>query len=166
MPVTVEQLTDTAKSMLAQEGRVNELIEKLKREKENLRVIREETLPNMMHENGASEFKLTNGMKITVKQEVYASIPKAKKVEAFAWLNDNGHGGLIKTGVLISYPKGERDDAIKKCVDLNNDGLKAEFDENVNTGTLKAFIKEQLRDGKNVPMDLFGAHPVMTASIK
>lgn len=162
----LEQLTEVAETLLDQDRFVNQLVEQLKDAKECARIIREETIPNAMQELGVSEYKLTNGMKITVKQEVYAKIPDGSKQEAFTWLIDNNYGSIIKTEVKTLFGKGDRDKAIALSVKLNNQGLDAGFFEGVHHSTLKAFIKGLIEDGKPIPLDLFGARAVMIARIK
>ena len=44
-------------------------------------------------------------------------------------------------------------------------GLQPSLDQSVHAQTLKAFLKEQLAMGTNIPLDLFGARPVWTAKL-
>ena len=138
----------------------------LKEAKERVRLIREETIPNAMAELCITRLDLADGQVLTISQEVYASIPADKTTEAFEWLCKNGHGGLIKTAVTTQYGKGERDVAEALAIELCGRGLNTDLSEKVHPSTLKAFLKEQIRDGKPCPMDLFGARPVIIAKIK
>jgi hypothetical protein len=137
----------------------------LKDAKERARSLREETIPSAMQELGLEELKLDTGQKLSVKQEVYASIPSCNKQAAFQWLNDNGFGGLIKVEVDTTFGKGEQEAAMELYKELSERGLTASFDENVHAQTLKAFLKEQISKGNDVPLELFGARPVWTAKI-
>lgn len=166
MATTVEQLTKAAKALLRANEVVAEHVELLKQSKEHARVLREETIPGTMQELGITSLKLSSGQELTITQEVYASIPVENKDEAFAWLTENGYDGLIKTNVITSYARGQRETALALQDELIDRGLQAAFEEKIHPQTLKAFIKEQLRDGKSVPLDVFGARPVMTARIK
>jgi hypothetical protein len=78
--------------------------------------------------------------------------------EAFNWLRDNGHGDLIKNNVTLTF--GRSEDAIaKQLVDeLQQKGHNVKQAEKVEPMTLKAFVKEQIQKGKNVPSDLFGVY--------
>lgn len=164
--ITLEQLKNSAVSLLDAQAEMQRVIEVLKEATERTRILREETIPNAMQELGIQSLTLSSGQILTIKQEVYASIPKANEYEAFQWLNNNGFGGLIKTEVKTSYGKGEHDIAASLYQELIDRGLDAKFKEGVHHSTLKAWLKEQLSEGNNVPMDLFGARPVMTARIK
>lgn len=166
MPVTLKQLADAAKALVRANANVADIMEKLKAAKEAARLLSEETIPAALQELGVTTISLESGEKIIISQEVYASIPKDKKDDAFKWLNANGFGGLIKTIVKTSFGKGERDVALELARRLYSDGLDAAFEENVHPSTLKAFLKEQIKTGQPVPLHLFGARPIMTTKIK
>ena len=133
--------------------------------KEHLRLIREETIPSAMQELGLTELKLTDGRKLSVKQDVYASIPANEKREAYSWLDRNGFGGLIKVDVKIAYGKGDISEAKSLFNELSNRGLGVELSENIHSQTLKAFLREQLSLGSDIPLDTFGARPIWTAKV-
>ena len=164
--VSLKQLVAAAEMLLQQNKLVTDAETKLKELKEKARCLREETIPNAMAELTITKLALDSGQELTVTQEVYAAIPANKTTEAFEWLNNNGFGGIIKTEVKTIYGKGERGKAEKLATKLCNEGLNAAFKESVHPSTLKAFLKEQIRDGNPCPLDLFGARPVMIAKIK
>jgi hypothetical protein len=137
----------------------------LKDAKEFARVLREETVPCAMQEMGLDELKLSTGQHISIRQEVYASIPVSCKDVAFRWLSDHGFGGLIKIAVTTQFAKGEQLNAIELTKTLQTMGLQPQLDQSVHPQTLKAFLKEQLAHGANIPLDIFGARPVWTAKI-
>lgn len=162
---SVEELKMVAESLIACERATALAEEKLKQAKEQERVIREETLPGMMQEIGMKEFVLETGEKVKLSQEVYAAIPADKKYEAFEWLDTNGFGGLIKTDVVVAFTRGELEKAQEFYSELIEKGVSPSLTQNVHAQTLKAFLKEQLADGKEIPLDLFGARPVFAAKI-
>ena len=166
MSITLDEMTALARALVDADSAVEEAETALKRTKEVARILREETIPSAMQELGIEKLALSTGQKITISQEVYASIPAASKDEAHRWLEANGFGGLIKVGVTTQYGKGERDEALQLFSELQGRGLSAKFDESVHAQTLKAFLREQISSGNNVPLELFGARPVWTAKIK
>lgn len=166
MMATLKQIIKAANLLVEYNVTMVKAEEALKAAKERSRVLREETIPNMMLELSIKDLTLDSGQKLTLSQEVYASIPVDKADAAFSWLNKHGFGGIIKTEVKTEYGKGERALAEKLAIELCDRGLNTIFKESVHTSTLKAFLKEQIRDGKKCPMDLFGARPVMVAKIK
>ncbi len=166
MAITLKQLVSAAQLLLHTNAAAAVQEAALKLAKEKARILREETIPNAMLELGITRLDLDGGQTLTMTQEVYASIPADQTTAAFEWLNKNGHGGLIKTEVKTLYGKGERKLAEKLAIQLCNKGLNTTFNESVHPQTLKAFLKEQIREGKKCPLDLFGARPVMTTKIK
>lgn len=164
--MNLTELKALAQTLLDFDADVKEVESQLKVKKEKARVLRETTIPNVMDEMELSSITLNTGQKLTISQEVYAKIPADKKKEAHDWLNSNGFGGLIKTTVKATYGKGERKDAVTLTKELHKRGLDVAFDESVHASTLKAFLKEQIRDGNPCPLDIFGARPVSVAKIK
>lgn len=140
--------------------------EKLKALKENARRVREEALPNAMAEVGLDKVVLQSGEAITVKRDVYLSIPSDGKTKAYGWLEENGHGALIKTEVSVAFGKEQREAALTFQRDCEAQGLTADVNVTVHAQTLKAFAREQLEAGKPFPLDLFGARPVSIATVK
>lgn len=165
MSISLDDMASLARALVDADAAVEDADQALKNAKERARVLREETIPSAMQELGLEELKLATGQKLSIKQEVYASIPAANKNAAFQWLNDNGFGGLIKIEVDASFGNGEQDAAMALYQELNSRGLTASFDQSVHPQTLKAFLKEQLAQGTNIPLDLFGARPVWTAKL-
>lgn len=166
MAITMDDVSRLAKAMNDADDAVKAAEDALKAAKERARVLHEETVPAAMQELGLNIVGLDTGEKITLKQEVYASIPKANKTAAFQWLEDNDFGSIIKTEVSITFGKGEFDAATEKFMELQSAGLNVSIDQNVHAGTLKAFLKEQISNGNaELPLDLFGAMPVWEAKI-
>lgn len=166
MSMTLKELVQACELLVETNAAITVEEAALKLVKDKARTLREETIPNAMIELGLTSLTLDNGQKVTIAQAVYASIPADQAAAAFEWLNKNGFGGLIKTEVIIAYGKGDRELAYAYSTELCKKGINATFKENVHPQTLKAFLKEQIRDAKPVPMELFGARPVMTAKIK
>ena len=164
--MNIKELTVLVQDLIAVDGEVKDVEQQLKDAKERARTLREVTIPNVMDELSLQDVTLTTGQKLTITQEVYASIPKANRPKAFKWLVDNGFGGLIKTIVKTIYGKGERKDAVNLAASLQKKGLDAVFEESIHAQTLKAFLKEQIEAGAKCPLDLFGARPVSVAKIK
>lgn len=165
MTISLDSMTALARALLDADASVEDAEANLKAAKERARILREETIPSAMQELGLEEIKLDTGQKLSVKQDVYAAIPASSKEQAFTWLEQNGFGGLIKVEVTADYRKGEADAAMQLFQELQERGLQVEFGQSVHAQTLKAFLREQLANGTNVPLDIFGARPVWTAKI-
>lgn len=133
--------------------------------KAQIKKVTENDLPLAMQQAGLTKFELRDGSTISVKEKVYASIPKANEQHAFKWLRENGHADLIKNEVKVGFGRGEDEYAIvlKKFLDEQN----LPYDEKVavNVRTLAAFIREQRENGVDIPLDLLGAYIVNEAKV-
>jgi len=155
-----------AAMMLELEREVEDDEKAISEKKERVRTLKEESIPMAMNELEMLSFKLTSGETLTVSQEVYASIPAASKEAVYAWLAEHGFDGIIKTSVEALFDKGEAEQANKILELLAENGVNASLSKGIHAQTLKAFLKEQLEAGTDIPLDLFGARPTWTTKIK
>jgi hypothetical protein len=164
---TLKELSLLAQSLRDAERAADEADKALKAARAEVRRLAEEDIPALMSELELAKIVLDSGEELTVKEEVYASIPKAREEEALAWLEEHDFGGLIKTALTIPFGRGEAEAACewaeKLAVETQHD---VEVSAGVHPQTLKAFLKEQLAAGAAVPLELFGARPVRVASLK
>ena len=123
-------------------------------------------LPAAMAEAGLRKFTLDSGEEITIKEDFEVGIKVEDRQRAYDWLESNGFGGLIKTEVRAEFGKGELEKAQKLLQQLSAKNFICELARSVHFQTLKAFVAEQCRAGKKIPMDLFGASPLNKAIIK
>lgn len=161
----LQMIADLADQQRTLEERITKGEVYLAQLKESLREISDKRLPNAMAEVGMSEFKLADGTKITIKDEVYCSIPKENPGPAFAWLRENNFDSLIKNEIMVSFGKGQDEDAIKVAHLIADAGFRPEQKQTVHPMTLKAFIKEQMGKGTDVPLEAFGAYAVARAKV-
>jgi len=163
----LSQLSALAERQAAAQAKVADLEAQLNKAKEELRDIAERQVPELMDRIGIDEFKTTTGLKIKIDETIRASIPKAKAPLALAWLKQNGHGSLIKRVVSVTFGRGEDEKAEQLLKKLNDElHLEAEDNSSVHPSTLAAFVREKLRNGEEVPLDLFGVHRQRVAKIE
>jgi hypothetical protein len=146
-----------------------ELAEREQDLREQLKEVQEVALPNAMAEIQMSEFKLEDGTKITIKNDVHCSIPKEDenaRQRAFNWLRDHDFGGLIKNEIICSFGKGQDADALEAAQLLAASGFNPEQKQNVHPSTLKAFVKEQMGKGTEIPLDYFGAFTTTKSKVE
>lgn len=136
------------------------------RVKEELRAIQEDLLPEAMLAIGISEFKLTDGSKITIKPEVYASIRKDFINQAVTWLDEQGLGYVVKDKVEINFDRGEGDKAKEIVKYAQKQGYNVSETLSVHPSTLKALVKEQLAKGVQFPEEYFSIQPVNKSILK
>ena len=134
----------------------------LKAEKHRLSV---ENIPQLMDEMGVERLDV-DGVTVERKMIVSASIPAARKDEAFSWLRDNGLDDIIKNDVTCSFGKGEDNIAGDVVGLLRERGFDPKTKTHVHPSTLKAFVKERVTDGKPIDLDMFGAFISNAAQIR
>ena len=109
----------------------------------------------MMTEMNISTLKLADGSAVEVKPVYSASIPIAKKEEAFNWLRDNDLGDLIKNEVTVSFGRNEDNKALQYANLAQGQGYQPVQKLKVEPMTLKALVRERVESGKDMPSDLF-----------
>lgn len=137
----------------------------LKQLKEQHRQISEEQLPELFERVGMEELKTRSGLPLKLKERVHTSVSKERKPKAIAWLDEHGHGGMVKRTVVVEFDKTKEDKvkALLRLIGRNWPNHRTELD--VHGSTVKAFVKQQLKDGKEIPIDLFGVHCVNAVEI-
>lgn len=159
----LEDLQAICEKFIDQQSKIKQLEKELADANGELKILSEETIPSMMEELGVEEIKLKTGEVISTVMDVYASLASAntdpeQKAAAMSWLTDNGYGDIIKVKVNTSFEREQHDAAMELFEKLSRDGYNVNFDESVHPATLKAFIKERLSAGDNIPMSLFNAN--------
>lgn len=162
----LKAVADLVRQQLVLERRIEDLEDELKRTQQNLAKISQEILPEALAEHGLSELKMEDGSKITVSQFIQAHISKEKQDEAFGWLREHDFDDLIKNVVSLEFGKGEDDHARDVMETLTNRGYWPQNKQSVHPSTLKAFVKEQVEKGAEIPSDLFGIFIGKKAVIK
>lgn len=109
-------------------------------------------LPALMDEAGVPKLTLEDlGIDLARVDEVYASISKADANAAADWLVANGYGSIVKTAFTIPVDKGD----LKLQAKIRSLLVKARigFEElaSVHSGTLRAFAKESVEQGRKLP---------------
>ena len=169
-PITKDDLssiTSMAAEVQRREHDVAAIEETLKTAKAGLRKVQEHDLPEAMLACNMETFVTSDGLKVSVKETLYASIAAKNKVEAGKWLIANELGALVKEDVVIGFDRGNHEavqELLDKLVLLGTYNVSTV--ESMNTASIKAAIKELLSDGKEVPLELFGAYFSRKAVVK
>lgn len=178
----LRQVSDIANRLKTHQETQEKLEEQLATVKGTIWRIQTEELPALMQQYGLSEFKLTDGSKITVKPFVKASLPaegtilKCKDLDkraemrdrltkAFSYLRKQGAGSLIKSFLKADFGKESEALAKKAMTELRKLGVHAEMAKNVHPQTLTAWVRERLEAGKKIDMELFAVQSGEMASI-
>lgn len=152
----LSQLQELAEKQAKAESEVARIEAELNKAKETLKSLCEVQVPALMDQIGITEFKTASGLVIKVDETIRASIPKARTLEAFAWLRAHNHAALIKRELSVAFGKGEDAKADELAASLRLQGVELDDNATVHAQTLGAFVREQLRDGIDLPLDLFG----------
>ncbi len=161
----INRIAVLCKKQLDLEKEVDRLNELLAETQKQLSTIREHDLPDAMAEANVSELKLKDGAKVTVQPFVGAHITQAKAKDAHQWLDDNGHGGLIKRELTFKFNR--EDTAHEKMIEQYSamGWTNYKLKEAVHPQTLKAFVREQVEKGSDIPVNLFNIFSGFKAKI-
>ena len=156
--ISLKTLTDKANKMVELEQLVEEKQASLKSTQKELKTLSEEDIPALLSEVGLSEITLTNGKKISTSAYYYGRITEHNQQEAFEWLQNNGHGDIIKNVVSVSFGRDEDVNAEKLLSNLQDNGYTTNGKKWVEPMTLKAFIREQVESGNDLPLETFNVY--------
>lgn len=156
---TFADLSEAANLQLRAARRVDTLEGELSAAKEFLRRLSEDIVPGMFAIAGVSELKLSDGSVISVKPDVQISIPEDNRESAWDWMEAHSFGGLVKTEVAASFGSGEIDEARSLLHRLQDEGIAGNIKRYVHPQTLKAWAKERMSIGEELPTDIFNIRP-------
>ena len=148
-------LSDQVTKLQSLEDEIDEQEKKLKELKRNQELLSGEVIPTMMTEMNISTLKLADGSAVEVKPVYGASIPAAKKEDAFNWLRKNGLGDLIKNEITVAFGRNEDNKAMAYANLAQGQGYEPIQKLKVEPMTLKAMVRERLESGQEMPSDLF-----------
>lgn len=157
---SMARLYGLAQEQKAAEAKVTKIQQELAEAQAELDRIAGRELPDLMQDLRMTEFTLDNGTKISIKESIHTSIPKAKEDEAYEWLENNKHSGVVKRKFEIMFNRDEEAWAKKFQADLakRKKPVNAKITRKVEPATLKALVTRELEAGKQIPLDLFGVH--------
>ena len=163
----------TEKLSLEQVVELGEKLEKLKVEAATLQMkldaknkeishIETVELPGALVDLGLKGLDLASGASIELIDIITANITDENRDAAHVWLREHGHGDLIKNIVSVTFGKGE-DEFAKKLQQYLIEQRQAkelkcgsiDTKEAVHWQTLRAFVKEQLKNGEAIPAETF-----------
>ncbi len=155
---SLKALSDKSKILENLMDSISDVEENLGKLKAKYREISEVDIPSMLSELGLSEITLANGNKISTSTYYSARISEDKREEAFQWLGDNGFGDIIKNTVSVSFGREEDNSAKELAEELEGNGFSTAQKKWVEPMTLKAFIREQVEKGSDLPLETFNVY--------
>ena len=162
---TTKNLSGLVRQLRVVEQEVEEaetLLKNLKSERQKLST---QMIPDLMDEMGVERVDV-DGLTVTKKQIVAASIPVDKRELAFDWLRDRGLDDIIKNDVVCTFGRGQDNLAKDAFWTLKDKGLEPSTKTHIHPMTLKAFVKDRVEQGQDIDLDLFGAFLTNAVEIK
>jgi hypothetical protein len=152
----LSRLSKLCRDQLIVMSDIEELEKQLTVKKEALKQISEYDIPDLFDELGIDEFRLKSGVRVTIAP-YYSG--KVDSPEAYEWLDDNGHGDIIKGQLSIPYPRGFDQSKLVRITQIAKDiGLVPDNEESVHHSTMKAWVKDMVKKGEEFPRELFNVH--------
>jgi len=165
-PGALEQLKELARVLEETIGHINQLESELKVAKDHYKQITEENIPEIMDNAGLKKFETDKGRVISVEEKVRASLSSEFREAALSWLENNGASSIVKHEVTVRFAKGEQEDANALCRYADSKGKLAQQKRKVEPSTLGAYVREQLRNGEQLPEKYFNIYPQRVAKVK
>lgn len=131
---------------------------KLKALEEDQFKLENESIPTLLEELNMKSVTLNTGTKVSVEEVYKAYISEENQADAFAWLRENGFDDIIKNDIVVTFGRGEEDNASELYQRLRDEGQAPIQKSGVHHSTLKAFVKEQIQKGVDLPRDKFGVY--------
>lgn len=160
------KITKLAEKQLQCEKNIAQIEDKLVAAKQEWSDIAEKQLPEIMDRLGLTEFRTKSGIRVEVDEKVRCSLSKENKPKAHDWLEKNGYGGIIKSAVVVGFSRNEIKEANELISELKSRKRIAVLERKVEPATLTAFVKTQLEEGKNIPVDIFGVFRQRSSKIE
>lgn len=138
------------------------LEDRLKEINQEINTLEHRTLPDLMTEAGVDRLGFPDDnfdLKLTpyYHANIPASWPEERKQAAFRWLEENGHGDLLKVVVSVQFGKRDIEKARALQKQLIDQGHITSFAQNVNWSTYTAWLREQTETYHiELPQDLLG----------
>ena len=137
---------------------------KLKELKQEKKKISEFDLPEIMNAVGMSDFSLKDGKK--VKLTTFYDAKLKDKSEAFAYIEKQGDTSIIKDTIAVNFDRGQFETANHLAEELSCQGYTFSRKEDIHHSTLKAYVKEKIESGSDIPFEAFGIYVGSRVTIK
>lgn len=160
-------LIDAADKQEKLEVELAKLQEEMEKKSSALKELAENTIPQIM-DGLKGVIDLGDGRTIEIAEKIRASIAGEKAAPAVAWLDENGHGNIVKRQFIIEFSRDDEAWAKKFEADLKKrkKPLNVMRKQSVHPQTLEAFVREQLGTGVELPIATFGIYRQRISKIK
>jgi len=116
------------------------------------------------------KFDLGNDRTLEVKEEIRASVAGEKLAPAVQWLDEHDYSSIVKRTVVFEFGKDD-DEKVKKFKEaiapiVRDQRLVFKEKAAIHPQTLLAWVKERLKEGDTLPVEIFGIFRQKTAKVK
>lgn len=159
-------IKDLAKKQYEIQVRIEKLESDLITSKSELKYVQEKQLPDAMDDAKIPYLETEDGLEIEVEEIILAGLKEENRPAGHAWLEENGYGGIIKSKVVTEFTREELEAAKKLLDELHSKGFVANINRTVHPQTLLKFVKEQLAEGRDIPLEIFSVYRQRCAKVK
>lgn len=164
------ELHKLADELAAADKAVIEAEENLRKSRWLSAELRERRIPALMERMGLT--KCSHGdLEVEIESKVHGGLPSMdkdpeKRIQALEWFARNGEGKILRNQFEIPLPVGDQEAAEHLKEMLSSEGLEFDQKTTIHPQTLLKWVRDRLRDGKEVPMELLNIHEQKLAKIK
>jgi hypothetical protein len=112
-----------------------------------------EVIPSMIEGAGVKSLTLTDGSKVSVKDQLRANITMENEDYCFSRLKELGLDDVIKNEVKLTFGRGQDSDAANLMNELQDKGLYPSNKKAVPWNTLSKLVEEQISKGSMTSVD-------------
>lgn len=162
----VSTLANLGQALVKAELDVLKAEAELKKAQDLRKDIEERQIPDAMREAGVEELKLAGGVVIGIEEVLGVTVRKDNKQRVLNWLEKEGHGGIIKRKLSVTFNKDQQDEAsnlIKVLVEEH--GMPTKEEREYASQTLKKIVRERREAGLPVPDDIINVYSAEKAKI-
>lgn len=123
-------------------------------------------IAGLMEAIGIDSIKTASGVEVTLQTLPKPSITEEKREQCMNWLESHGHGGLIKRVVAIAFNREQEAEAKALISEIRPKYAGVVEKKDVHASTLAAWVKNQLAEGAEIPLELFSVHFVKKINVK
>jgi hypothetical protein len=127
-----------------------------------------EIIPSMIEEAGVKSLTLTDGSKVSIKDQLRANITMENEDYCFTRLKEMGLDDVIKNEVKLTFGRGQDSDASNLITELQDRGLYPSNKKGVAWNTLSKLVEEQIAKGSmtSVDQEKFGVYTFKKVKIE
>ncbi len=155
-------LRDLVKKLSDLDGEISSLENQRVEKEQQASTLRERLIPDLMKSIGLKNLTTEDGLGVKIREEVRATQPKEgdpRRPLLFQYLERTNNSGLIKNKIVVQLPRDQNDLAnrVVQAIEMLGGNIPIERKQELHHMTMLAFLREQLKQGVPVPLELFGA---------